>query len=39
MLWFEDGKPDSYRYLITDEGVHLTYHRYTPEDYKDIFKE
>ena len=37
MLWFEDGRPDSYRYLITDEGVHLTYHRYTPEDYAEIF--
>ncbi len=34
LLEFEDGKPDAYVYCITDEGCHLTYHRFTKEDYE-----
>ena len=37
VFFFEDGKPDEYRYLIREEGCHLTYHRYTPEDYEELF--
>lgn len=33
LIRFEDGEPDAYYYLITDEGCHLTYHRFTREDY------
>jgi len=32
----EDGKPDDYRYCVVVEGNHVTYHRYTPEDYNDF---
>jgi len=34
LLYFENGKPDAYYYCITDEGCHLTYHRFTKEDYE-----
>ena len=33
LICFEDGEPDDYRYCITEEGEHLTYHRFTKEDY------
>lgn len=36
LVYFEDGKPDDYRYCIADEGHHVTYHRYTPEDYEEF---
>lgn len=36
LIYFEDGKPDSYRYCITDEGCYMIYHRFTPEDYRDL---
>lgn len=36
VVYFEDGKPDSYRYCIADEGCHMIYHRFTPEDYDDF---
>lgn len=34
LVCFEDGKPDAFYYCITDEGRHLTYHRFTKEDYE-----
>lgn len=34
LISFEDGQPDAYRYCIADEGCHLTYHRFTKEDYE-----
>ena len=33
LVYFEDGVPDDYRYCLTDEGHHIIYHRFTPEDY------
>lgn len=36
LLYFQDGFPDEYRYCLTDEGCHVTYHRYTEDDYKDF---
>lgn len=36
LIYFEDGKPDNYRYCLTDEGCHIIYHRFTPEDYLDF---
>lgn len=36
LIYFEDEKPDSFRYCITDEGVHMIYHRFTVEDYEDF---
>ena len=34
LIRFDDGKPDAFYYCITDEGCHLTYHRFTREDYE-----
>lgn len=36
LIYFENEIPDDYRYCITDEGCHMTYHRFTPDDYMDI---
>lgn len=36
LIYFEDGKPDDFRYCITDEGCHMIYHRFTVDDYKDF---
>ena len=36
LIYFEDGKPDDFRYCITDEGIHLIYHRFSPEDFSDL---
>ena len=36
LVYFEDGKPDDFRYCITDEGCHIIYHRFTTEDYEDF---
>jgi len=30
---FADGVPDRYYYCFKDEGCHLIYHRFLPEDY------
>lgn len=34
LIRFEDGRPDAFCYCLTDEGCHLTYHRFTKEDYE-----
>ena len=34
LIYFEDGVPDGFRYCIADEGNHMTYHRFTKEDYE-----
>ena len=39
LVYFADGKPDDYRYCLKQEGPHVTYHRYTPEDFADFFSE
>lgn len=36
LVYFEDGKPDDFRYCLTDEGCHVIYHRFTVEDYEDF---
>ena len=35
LCFFPDGDPDDFRYCLTDEGCHVIYHRFTPEDYID----
>ncbi len=37
LIYFTKGQPDDFRYCITEEGRHLTYHRFTPEDYNALF--
>lgn len=39
LLYFEDGKPDDYRYCLTSEGGHLIYHRFTKEDFDSLSNE
>lgn len=41
LMYFTDGTPDDYRYCITaeeeiDGSIHVTYHRFTKEDYDDL---
>lgn len=36
LIYFEDGKPDDFRYCIQEEDCHLIYHRFTPEDYERV---
>lgn len=36
LVFFKDGIPDDFRYCLTDEGGHIIYHRFTPEDYEDF---
>lgn len=36
MVYFEDGKPDSYRYCIKFEDCHVIYHRFTKTDYEKL---
>lgn len=36
LIYFTDGKPNDYRYCIALEELHMTYHRFTPEDYKEL---
>lgn len=36
LVYFEDGKPDDYRYCVAVEGHHVTYHRYIPADYEEF---
>ena len=33
---FADGIPDRYYYCFKDEGCHLIYHRFLPEDYEEL---
>ncbi|MGN0666808.1 MAG: DUF3877 family protein [Huintestinicola sp.] len=36
LVYFEDGIPDDFIYCLTLEGPHITYHRFTKDDYKDF---
>ncbi len=36
LVYFEDGIPDKYCYCITIEEHHVTYHRYSKQDYEDF---
>lgn len=38
LIYFESGE-DSYYYCFKDEGCHIIYHRFMPEDYRDLFSE
>ncbi|MDE6785366.1 MAG: DUF3877 family protein [Ruminococcus sp.] len=36
LVYFENNEPDEYYYCLTDEGCHITYHRFIREDYEDL---
>ena len=38
VIYFENGE-DSYYYCFKDEGCHIIYHRFMPEDYWDLFSD
>ena len=33
---FPEGSEDRYYYCFKDEGCHIIYHRFLPEDYADF---
>ena len=35
-IWFQDDADDPYYYCFKQEGGHMIYHRFLPEDYKDF---
>ena len=39
LVYFENGEPDNYRYCLTDKGDHISYHRFTIEDYNDFYSD
>ena len=36
MICFENNSEDTYRYCFKDEGCHIIYHRFLPEDYEEF---
>lgn len=36
LIRFEDKPDDPYYYCFKDEGCHIIYHRFLPEDYADF---
>lgn len=34
VLYFEDGNPDDYRYMVKFEPLHTIYHRFTKKDFE-----
>lgn len=36
LIYFEDGRPDSYYYCFSSDEFHTMYHRFLPEDYADF---
>ena len=36
LLRFEGDAADQYIYCFKEEGCHITYHRFLPEDYKEL---
>lgn len=36
LVYFQDGKPDSYMYCLKFEDCHVIYHRFTKNDYKNF---
>ena len=35
-IWFQDDADDPYYYCFKQEGGHMIYHRFLPEDYEDF---
>lgn len=38
MIRFPEGMGDPYCYCFRDEGCHVIYHRFLPEDYAELMK-
>ncbi len=36
LIYFKDNEEEPYYYCFKDEGCHMIYHRYLPEDYEDF---
>lgn len=36
LIRFADNSKDPYYYCFKDEGCHIIYHRFLPEDYADF---
>ena len=37
-IWFQDDADDPYYYCFKQEGGHMIYHRFLPEDYAELMK-
>ncbi len=37
LLYFADGKPDDFYYLLSNEAGHISYHRFSKADFEEIF--
>ena len=38
LIYFEEDSEDTYYYCFKDEGFHIIYHRFLPDDYKDMYQ-
>ena len=38
LIRFADNSEDPYYYCFKDEGCHIIYHRFLPEDYAELMK-
>ncbi len=38
LVYFADGTPDDNYYCFTEEGHHLIYHRFAPEEFAETFR-
>lgn len=38
LIYFEDDKDDTYYYCFKDEGFHIIYHRFLPDDYNEMYR-
>jgi hypothetical protein len=36
MFRFAEDEEDPYYYCFKDEGIHIIYHRFLPEDYREF---
>lgn len=36
LIYFEDSQTDPYYYCFQDEGCHVSYHRFLPQDYNEL---
>ena len=38
LAYFPDGEPDAYKYCLANDLGGITYHRFTQQDYENIFE-
>lgn len=38
LIYFKENPRDKYYYCFKDEGMHIIYHRFLPQDYRDVME-